>query len=163
MGVLIFRHSMIGYYHFKIVSQTVVDPEAAKLHYRKAAEAYIDAAECLPQDDELYVREYCDGHIALIVSRSLATYLLSTEWLFFAVVNMLKYGALIQDLVPIMDKLRVAEPEVQKIWKYSPVMVGKSGEAIQDIISTEKQLLEGIITGKYRLEDPMIPEHSLPK
>lgn len=72
-------------------------------------------------------------------------------------------GACIQDLVPIMEKIRVAAPEMMKIWEHSLTMIENPKNVIQQIISAEKTILEGLLMGKCKLEDPIIPEHLLTK
>ena len=49
---------MIGFYYAQMVVQSPDrQSRSAKEQCRKAAEAYVDAAECFAPDDELYIGE----------------------------------------------------------------------------------------------------------
>ncbi|KAK7694235.1 hypothetical protein QCA50_001415 [Cerrena zonata] len=135
-----FALGTIGYYHSDVARKAALNSEPTKYHSNQAAQAFRDAAECFPQDDELHV-----------------------YWLSNAIHSMWHCPA--QDLVPIMEKLRLAELEKKKIWEHSLTMnaIPDYATQLETIISTEKKILEGILLGKFKLEDPLIPEDSLPQ
>ena len=61
MGLLTrtYDTSMIGFYHVntakRLAAQDPVDIDATMQHYRDAADAYLDAAEKFPKDDEQHL------------------------------------------------------------------------------------------------------------
>ena len=85
------------------------------------------------------------------------------ETLCSAFINMSEYNAATQDFVPVMDKIRLADPEMKKIWKHSLSTAGRSERLIQTIVALEKAVLERILRGEQKLEEPMLPSGFVPK
>lgn len=124
-------HSMIGFYHNQMASACArrnEEPETVKDHYRKAAEAYLRAADVFPQDDEKHA-----------------------SFLQCATDALLACGT-IKELLPVMKRLRLAIPEMKKIWEHSS-MAKERDMALQHTLRCEEQILEGLKEGKFKLDD----------
>ncbi|KAH8086614.1 hypothetical protein BXZ70DRAFT_1011706 [Cristinia sonorae] len=131
-------YSMIGFYHArtaaKLFTQPQYDAEAILQHYKDAAEAYLTAARYHPEDDELYI-----------------------WFLACAIQNFFLAGTPIRTILPLMAKLRLAMPDVLKIWEFSSLMQGGRA-AFTSTLEVEEDILAGLKTGQFTLDSEVVPE-----
>ncbi|TFY63230.1 hypothetical protein EVG20_g6403 [Dentipellis fragilis] len=126
--------AMKGYYHNQLARiGSGRDPQVACDHLSKGAAFYLQAANCVPIDDEKH-----------------AWYLwcsLEASW---------RHGAPLKHTLPLMARIRIAIPLFKPIWEHSSSVLGH--KVFDTALWFEEDAKKGIREGKYTEENPIIPE-----
>ncbi|THH28441.1 hypothetical protein EUX98_g5762 [Antrodiella citrinella] len=113
--------SVLGYYHVQHATRLRLqgsdDIEALKTHWKKAADAYLEAANGYPQDDEMYL-----------------------WFLNCAAQNYFLCGTPLRVTLPILEKVRLALPHAMKVWQNSALTKKSGNTAYQACRETEAGL-----------------------
>ncbi|KAK7694233.1 hypothetical protein QCA50_001413 [Cerrena zonata] len=126
--------AMVGFYHVqKATGNGEGDPGVTTNHYREAGMAYLEAARMFLPDDELHV-----------------------WYLHVGLTNMCKSGTPIKDLLPIMEKIKLAIPKMKRIWEYS-AMAKERDPVLDRIVTVYDSLREGIANGTHSADDKIVP------
>ncbi|KAA1470553.1 hypothetical protein DENSPDRAFT_879794 [Dentipellis sp. KUC8613] len=126
--------AMKGYYHNQMARiGSGRDPQVACDHLKKAAAFYLQAANCIPIDDEKHAWFlWCS---------------LEASW---------RHGAPLKDTLPLMARIRIAIPLFKPIWEHSSSALGH--KVFETALWFEKDAKKGIKEGKYTEDNPIIPE-----
>ncbi|OBZ79655.1 Small glutamine-rich tetratricopeptide repeat-containing protein beta [Grifola frondosa] len=131
--------AMIGFYHAQMASQCIKDGEEDEVirdHFVKAAASYVDAATTYPPDDENHV-----------------------WFLHCALQAMYSCGAPVTVFLSTVKRLRLAIPDMNKIWEFSvnsPMHLHEN--AIQRDLELEKVIQEKLEKGEYTLDSIIAPQ-----
>ncbi|THH28442.1 hypothetical protein EUX98_g5763 [Antrodiella citrinella] len=130
--------SMIGFYHVQKVTQLFAqkgDIPALLTHRRAAADAYLQASQCYPEDDEMHIwflkcafESYCLCSTPLTVT------------------------------LPLMEKIRLAFPNVMKIWQSSALSLQGGSIVYQKTMATETVCRERLAAGKLTMDSCFVPD-----
>lgn len=141
---------MVGFYYAAEANQRLGSPQDIKQKYKQAGEWYLRAANRYPKDDELFI---CKFNPMLRLSFTQIT--LFSGSLKAALDNISKASSSsYRTLLKIMEDIRQATPEVQKIWENSAM--AKDGKlnsfSLRTIATTETELRKAIRVGKATLD-----------
>ncbi|KAG2143156.1 hypothetical protein BD769DRAFT_1037172 [Suillus cothurnatus] len=123
-------YSMIGFYHAQTARYS--NDALACISFFNAAQAYMQAAQTYPEDDEY---------------RPL--------YLSCAMDCMRNAGVSIRDFNEVAIKLRAAVPKMMKIWSVSALQQGGRDDKIQANLRSADDLMKLVAEGKLTLEDPV--------
>lgn len=133
-----YAHAMIGFCNLQMVSLVERTVEAIEPRLRQAAKSYLQAADHFPIDDE--------NHVWFLNS---------------AITSLWRCGTPIRDTLPIMERIRLAIPEMKKIWEHSAMSQSGRDQALQRVLWAEEDVLEGLASGKYKMDDKIMPDYLL--
>ncbi|KAJ7745655.1 hypothetical protein B0H16DRAFT_1889279 [Mycena metata] len=125
-------YAMQGFYYKKMSTRTGNDREEFS---RKSALAYLTAAQCFPQDDELH------------------------PWfLKIALETMLNAGSFsVRELLDVMTRIRTSVPKAKEIWARSTLGTNIWSE-FESVTKQERELRTRVVQGKYTMDVCIGPE-----
>ncbi|THH28438.1 hypothetical protein EUX98_g5764 [Antrodiella citrinella] len=130
--------AMIGFYNVqkakRLFTQKIDDVKVLFTHWREAADAYVKAANSYPPDDEMHI-----------------------WFLTCACQNYFLAGTPLSVTLPLLERIRVAYPNVMKIWRNSALSV-QSGDTYQTAIDTEQICREGLEDNKLTMDSDYLPD-----
>ncbi|KAF8649568.1 hypothetical protein AX16_005730 [Volvariella volvacea WC 439] len=132
--------------------------------YKQAYQNYIVAADGLPEDEE--------NHVCVIVLRSFSFVFLShvlvprdrcadhllpslanIGYLRIALDHMGNTGALLRDFLKILERIRLARPKVNKIWKNSSLASKGRDKVLDKLEGQKKEWKEAVQTNPSKLDN----------
>ena len=143
---------MIGFYHAKLGSRASGD--AKEEHYNIAGQAYLQAADHFPKDDE-----YHPCKCFFIIFRTYAYTLLSlcSVYLHSAVNNLFQCGVPVNIVLPIMERIREAIPVMKTVWEYSALAQQGRYSMFKATAQQEQELKAGLREGRYTMDMRLNP------
>ncbi|KAL1719436.1 hypothetical protein EV715DRAFT_290149 [Schizophyllum commune] len=119
----------LGFYHSAVANLEETSPQDAADHLTKAASSYIDAAETLPDDDELHP--------------------LYTATAFD---QMRPFPVPVRTTLTLLTSIKQSVPRAERIWKASSIWKGGVGERFAKLLEAERELRQGLDAGKWTLD-----------
>ncbi|KAJ6610701.1 hypothetical protein B0H10DRAFT_2224752 [Mycena sp. CBHHK59/15] len=121
-----FAYAVKGYSYNQISRR---NPVQVMQFCRRAAESYLKAADCFPEDDELH-----------------------PWYLNCAVGNMFTAGSIpLGEILDVLERIKVAAPKAKKIWERSALSVNGLWEILEGTAKQEVDLREMVAQGNYTL------------
>ncbi|KAI0793345.1 hypothetical protein C8Q75DRAFT_804170 [Abortiporus biennis] len=130
-------HALIAYANAQMARIAASKKEEEEIvidYFNKAAQGYLEAASFYPQDDEQHV-----------------------WYLNCALDHLYVVGTTIADLLPVMERIRLAIPEMKKIWEFSQMSQNRD-KALQKTLWVEEDIREGLLNGKFTMDVKIMPE-----
>ena len=146
---------MIGLYHSEMAKLSVSQGAAVmRVHFKQAAEAYMEAAMMFPPDDENYA--CTSSHYIRLSSCAQCAHL--PGFLKCALDNYHLAGTPIKVILPIMEKIRLAIPEMKLLWEHSTMSMGGRDTELQKVLWMEEDIRKAVEEGKFTMDSMVMPE-----
>lgn len=125
-------------------------------NFTLAKQYYLEAADCLAEDDESHAGKYYSLRITFSSPTTLS---LSSPYPNFVVFlnacleMMWSSKTSVRDQLTVMKRIRLAIPKMKEIWAHSALAAQGRDMMFKRGLETETELRQGVESGKFQLDD----------
>lgn len=108
------------------------------------------SADLYPEDDETHCRE-CEDYNPFCSALNWCIVMLSE-----AIDSYSAAKVTAREMLSIMERIRIAYPKMQLIWKYSNTALQGGHKKLVQVMEAEEEFRQALAAGAFKLDDPIM-------